>query len=111
TEVRTKETIGGLETVIGEGKRQQVRVPVANEPPAGAQDPGGLRDPAIRITPDDRAVLTYRKVERTVGERGSFRISMDEGERDAELSLEAQSIGELASGVVQPDRPGAAARE
>src|SRR3954466_8425815 len=72
--------------------------------PTGPEDPRCLRNPAVRVAPDDRAVFAHRQIERCIAERGSLCITVDERERDVELPLKHRRAGVLSAGVVETDR-------
>ena len=69
---------------------QQRRVGEEHEPPARAQQPRGLRDPALRLAPQARAVLREREVEARVGQRDRLGVALDERELEAVLGLHAR---------------------
>lgn len=74
-----------------------------------AQHPGRLRDPGVRITRDARTVFGNHQVESGIGQRYLLSTGMDQREAQPEAILQPGSGGQLRSGVVQADGPGAAA--
>ncbi len=79
------------------------------EAAAGSQQAGGLGEPAVRVGPQDRAVLADGDVERGVGERHLLGAAEQERELEAVLALHPGGGLELLRRVVEADRPRAAA--
>ena len=94
-----------------DAQRRQVAVGQEGQPATGAQQPGRLGQPALRVAPGCGAVLAHDEVELAADQRGLLRVALDKGEGGAELCLEPSCCAELITGEVQCDRPGTCARE
>ena len=110
-ELRAREALGRHLGVGRGAEHDQRRVGQEDEPAARAQQPRRLRDPALRLAPQARAVLREREVEARVGQRDRFGVRLDQRELDAVLRLHRARRGELALRLVDADRPRAAAGE
>src|SRR5262249_41971978 len=87
------------------------RVAEEDEAAAGAEQARGLRDPAVRVDPDRRAVLGDDEVGRGVGQARLAGVALDEGELDTRLGAAASRRLELRRRDVDADRPRPGARE
>src|ERR1039458_219403 len=76
-EVRPRRYLG---VGIGHGEHEQRAVAEEDQPSPGSEQPGCLGDPAIRVTPDRRAVLADRAVEAGIGARRRFGAAPDQWE-------------------------------
>ena len=90
----------------GGAHRGQRRAGEHEQPAAGTQQPGGLRDPAARIA-CDQPVLGDQQVEPAVGQRRPLGVGLHQRERQAVLALQAPGDPQLPGGQVDPDRTGA----
>ena len=88
-----------------------VDVAEEREAPARAEEARRLRDPAVGIAPDRRAVLADGEVEAGVGEGGALGVAQMEGELEAELPLQATRRLELGRRVVDADGMRPASRQ
>jgi hypothetical protein len=82
-----------------------------DQPPARAQQPRRLGDPAVGVAPDAGAVLADRQVEAAAAQRGALGVAVDEREGEPELALEGAGRAQLGGGAVQADDAGAAPGE
>ena len=90
----------------------RTRVHQEHEPSAGAQQPRCLRNPAIRVAPDARAVLRDGEVEAGVRDTARLRRCRATAEtRGCTRCWKPARGRELGLGVVDPDRPRATPRQ
>ena len=83
-----------------------------DEPPARAQQPRRLRDPAVRVDPEStRRTRRRRGRSSRPGRPVVAGVGLDERELDPRLRLHAARRVELRRRDVDADRPGAAPRE
>ena len=101
----------GRGRVGGLAEDDERRIPEKQQPAAGSKQARCLGDPEIRVGPDRRAVLGEGEVERGVRKRHGLGDGFDERELEPELRLQLAGGGELGRCRIDPDRPGAAARE
>src|SRR5215475_12250488 len=80
-ERRPQQPVAGGEVVfLRHAQRQEGRVHEENEGAARTQETGRLRDPAIWVSPQARAVLGDRKVEARIGIRDLLGVAVDKRE-------------------------------
>jgi hypothetical protein len=106
---RSSRSVAGRPSVSGTVSMSSTEFTRKISWPPGAQQPGRLGDPGVGVAPDAGAVLRDRQVEAGVGERCLLGAGVDEREPQAETVLQLARGGQLRHGVVQPDRPRAAA--
>ena len=70
----------GFIVVLRVAEQQQRVAPEEDEPTARSEQPGRLRDPAVRIAPDGGAILGEGEVEALVPERRTLGVRVHERE-------------------------------
>ena len=88
------------------------RVAQEDELAARPEQPRRLRDPAVGVAPDRRAVLGERDVERRIRQRHVLRVRLEQRELDARSPAAARrAVVELCGRDVDADRPRTAASQ
>src|SRR5271170_7958003 len=95
---------GGQVSLVGDREHELYRVDQEDQPPAGAQQPGRLRDPSVRIAPDAGPVFRDHQVEGGIGERGLLGAGVQQREPQPEALLQLARGGQLRRGDIQADR-------
>ena len=87
------------------------RVPQEDQPPTRPQQARRLRDPAVGVGPDRRAVLGQGEVERGVRQRDVLPHCLDERKLEPELLLHGARRRKLCGRRIDAHGPRAALRE
>ncbi len=89
-----------------DAQRRQQAVGQEDQAPAGTQQSGCLRQPALRVTPCGGSVLADHHVKAPARQRNPLRVRLDERKGRSEPPLQTPSRRQLLAGQVQSDRLG-----
>ena len=91
-EIVPDQAVRGRVRAIGSAQIEEGPILEKDQMASGPEEPDGLRDPAVRITPYAGTVLGEREVKGRVRQRNLLGIAMQEREAEAVLPLEQATV-------------------